>query len=61
MSINESDMLRSEIEYALSEKKYEGRLISVFVGPTAEMGRDIPWILTKYSYRQIQSFDEGVA
>ena len=42
-SVN-SDNVRREIEYALGNEKYEGRLFPVEVRPT----RDIPWILRKF-------------
>jgi len=39
-----SENLRREIEYALSDSNYEGRLFPVMVRPT----KDIPWILRKF-------------
>ncbi len=53
-----SDSLRSDIEYALASKKFEGRFFSVFVGPTLEAGKDMPWILLKLPHRQIESSRE---
>ena len=38
-----SPYVQREIEYALSSKKYEGRLIPVVVRPTT----DIPWVLRR--------------
>ncbi len=39
-----SDHVRREIEYALGNAKYEGRLFPVQVRPTD----DVPWILRKF-------------
>jgi len=39
-----SKNVRREIEYALGNPNYEGRLLPVVVRPT----RDIPWILRRY-------------
>ncbi len=39
-----SELVRREIQYALSSPKYEGRVIPVIVRPT----KDIPWILRKF-------------
>jgi TIR domain len=51
----ESDWLRQDIEFGLGAKKFEGRLFSVFVGPTLEAGKDMPWILLKLPHIQIGS------
>jgi len=51
----ESDWLRQNIEYALGSKKYEGRLFSVFVAPSPEIGKRVPWILQKLPHRQVES------
>ncbi len=51
----ESDLLRQNIEFALGSQKYEGRVFSVFVGPTLEAGKDLPWILLKLPHRQVES------
>jgi TIR domain len=51
----QSDSLRQNIEFALGSRKYEGRLFSVFVGPTLEAGKDMPWILLKFPHRQVES------
>ena len=51
----ESDALRQDIEFALGSRKYEGRLFSVFVGPTFEAGKEMPWILLKQPFLQVQS------
>jgi plastocyanin domain-containing protein len=40
-------------------RKYKGRLITVFVGPTLEVPREMPWILLKQPTRQIESAQEG--
>lgn len=51
----ESDWLRQSIEFAIGSKKYEGRVFSVFVGPTLEAGKDLPWILLKLPHCQVES------
>jgi hypothetical protein len=51
----DSDWLLLDIEFALGSKKYEGRVFSVFVGPTLEAGKDVPWILWKLPHRRIKS------
>jgi hypothetical protein len=59
----ESDRLRQDIEFALGSKKYEGRIFSVFFGPTMEAGKDMPWILLKQPFIQVDStkdFDKVV-
>jgi hypothetical protein len=39
-----SEWVRREIEYAVSSRKYKGRLIPVLVRPT----KDFPWILERF-------------
>ncbi len=59
----ESDLVRQDIEFALGSRRYEGRVFSVFVGPTMHAGKDIPWILLKLPHCQVsspQDFDEVV-
>ena len=51
----ESDWLRQDIEFALGSKKFEGRVFTVFVGPTLEAGKDMPWILLKLPHVQVES------
>ena len=59
----ESDSVRQDIEFALSSRKFEGRVFSVFVGSTLEAGKDMPWILLKLPHRQVESAKDfsGVA
>jgi hypothetical protein len=54
----ESDWLRQNIEFALGSKRYEGRVFSVFVGPTLDVGKDAPWILLKLPHRQVESAED---
>ena len=50
-----SDWVRREIEYALGEKRYNKRLISVLVGPTEKkLRKDIPWILKRLKMIELQ-------
>jgi hypothetical protein len=51
----ESDWLRQEIEFALGSTRYEGRVFSVFVGPTSDAVKGMPWILRRLAYRQVES------
>jgi hypothetical protein len=51
----DSDRLQQDIEFALFSRKFEGRVFTVFVGPTLEAGKDIPWILLKLPHRQVES------
>jgi TIR domain len=53
-----SEWFRQDIKFALGSKKYEGRVFSVFVGPTLEAGKDVPWILLKLPHRQIKSAND---
>ena len=50
-----SDWVRSDIEFAISSRKYEARLYSVFVGAAREVGKHVPWILLKLPHRQVGS------
>lgn len=54
----ESDALRQDVEFALLSRQFEGRVFSVFVGPTMEAGKDVPWILLKLPHRRIDSARE---
>jgi hypothetical protein len=49
------DSLRRDIDFALGSRKFEHRVFSVFVGPTAEAGKDIPWILLRLPHCQVDS------
>jgi TIR domain len=54
----ESDWLRQEIEFAIGSRKYEGRVFAIFVGSSADMGKDMPWILRKLRYFHVESAKE---
>jgi TIR domain len=54
----ESDSLRQNLEFALGARKFEGRVFSVFVGPTLKAGKDMPWILLKLPHSQVESAKE---
>ena len=56
--LNQSGQLRADVEFALGTKRYEGRLFTVFVGPTLKAGKDIPWILLKLPHCQVESARE---
>jgi len=43
-SSTKSERVRREVEYAIGDRNYEGRVFPVLVRPTAE----IPWILRKF-------------
>lgn len=51
----QSDSLRNDIDYALSSKKFRGRLMSVIVGPVGSDTEDVPWILLKQPHKQVES------
>jgi hypothetical protein len=51
----ESDSLRQDLEFALGSRKYENRLFSVYVGPTLQAGKDVPWVLLRLPHRQVGS------
>ncbi len=51
----QSDSLQQDMEFALGSRKYENRVFSVFVGPTAQAGKEIPWILLRLPHRQVAS------
>ncbi|HUY35541.1 MAG TPA: toll/interleukin-1 receptor domain-containing protein [Pirellulales bacterium] len=51
----ESDSVRQDIEFALASRKLEGRVFTVFVGPTLQAGKDIPWILLTLPHQQVDS------
>ena len=56
----ESETLRADIQYGLSEKKLEQRLIPVLVGfATFATGKDVPWILLKMDPVYIESPASG--
>jgi len=54
----QSDSLRQNIEFVLGSKKYEDRVFSVFVGPTGEASKNVPWILLELPHRQVESAKE---
>jgi hypothetical protein len=58
-----TEALRRDIEFAIGSKKYEDRVYTVFVGPTVQAGKDMPWILFKLPNCQVESsndFDQAV-
>jgi len=54
----ESEFLRQNVQFALGSKKYAECVFSVFVGPTMEAGKDVPWILLRLPNRQVESARE---
>jgi hypothetical protein len=53
-----SDFVRSDINFALSEKKYNKRLIPVFVGELEDYTQvEIPWILKRL--KPLKLSDQG--
>ncbi len=58
-----SRWVRSEIEYALGEARFRGRLIPVVVGsPEKLRDEDVPWILWKLKTIRLEQAneDEGI-
>src|SRR5438874_656684 len=41
----ERDVVRMDVEFALGAEKFDGRVFTVFVGPTKLAGKNVPWIL----------------
>lgn len=54
----ESEFLRQNVQFALGSKKYAERVFSVFVGPTMEAGKGVPWILSRLPNRHVASASE---
>ena len=52
-----SEWVRGEIQYALGNRNYEGRVFSVLVRPTA----DIPWILRKFGILRANKDPEAIS
>ena len=57
-AIDSDPSLRRDIEFALGSRHFEQRVFSVFVGPTLEAGKDLPWILLKLPNRDVASASE---
>jgi hypothetical protein len=51
----QADWVRKDVEFALGSPKYEGRVRTVFVGPTMQAGDDMPWILLMLPHNQVES------
>ncbi len=51
----ESESLRRNVQFVIGSEKYAERVFTVFVGPTTEARKDIPWILLRLPHRQIES------
>jgi len=51
----ESSSLRRDVEFAIGDKKFADRVFSVYVGPTLEAGKDVPWILMRLPHMQVKS------
>jgi hypothetical protein len=56
----ESQAVRREIEYALGEKSYNGRLIPVLIGPEKNFTEEnIPWILQHLNIFRLTKPDQS--
>lgn len=53
-----SEWQKQEIQYALTAKQYQGRLIAVFLGAQSEASPDVPGILRKLNPLQIGGSEE---
>jgi hypothetical protein len=52
----QSESLRRDVQYALTSKNYDRRLIPVLVDCVAfEAGKDVPWILLKMAPIHVKS------
>lgn len=55
----ESPHVRSEIQFALNQETYEGRLVPIVVGGEDQLPEDrIPWILTRVQYVRWEPQDD---
>jgi hypothetical protein len=55
-----SEPLLRDVQYALTSRNFEGRLIPVLVGyVAAEAGKDVPWILLDLGPIWLESGSEG--
>ncbi len=54
----ESEWLTEEIQYALTEHRYKGRLIPVFLGAESESISDMPWILRKLDAVRLEADEQ---
>ena len=52
-----SEWVRREIQYALGNPRYEGRVFPVLVRPTA----GIPWILRKFGFLRAENGPEAIS
>jgi hypothetical protein len=58
----ESDSLRGDIQYGLTSKKFEHRVVPVLVGyVTFNAGEDVPWILLRMNPVYIGSMSNAFA
>lgn len=61
-ALEESELLRGEIQYALTSKSFEERIIPVLVRfVTFQAGKDVPWILLKMNPVYVPGTPEGFA
>lgn len=59
-ALEEAGPLRWEIQYALTSKNFEERLVPVLVGlVTFEAGKDVPWILLKMHPVSVAASSDG--
>lgn len=54
-AVESDSSLRQNIEFALGSERYKHRVFTVFVGPAAQAGKDIPWILLNQPHEQVES------
>ena len=56
----QSESLRGDIQYGLTSKNFEHRIIPVLVGyATLVAGKDVPWILLKMDPIYVESVSRG--
>ena len=56
----DSDALRGSIQYGLTSKHFERRLVPVLIDcPTTEAGKDVPWILLQMDPIRMKSASKG--
>jgi hypothetical protein len=51
----DSDRVRNDVQFAIVTERFENHLLTVYVGPTWQLGDDVPWILAQLPFVQIST------
>jgi hypothetical protein len=57
----EAESLRADIQYALTSKRFEQRIVPVLVGTEWQIGKEVPWILLTMDPVYIASASDSLA